>query len=204
MQNNTTDFTNIDDETLVEKIRNENQEYYLFLMQRYEQKILRYIRRISFLPEEDARDVVQDVFIKTYTHLNDFDVSLSFSSWIYRIAHNEAVSALRKHSRFPKARDSGGGESEDDLENPIMFVPDPTNLEFEMDVKMTQREVMNILEGLSPDHRTVLILKFVEDKSYQEMSDILKKPIGTISTLVHRAKKQFKKNAEEKKLLERI
>ncbi|MDD5489902.1 MAG: sigma-70 family RNA polymerase sigma factor, partial [Candidatus Moranbacteria bacterium] len=66
-----------------------NQDYFACLVERYEPKLMRYIRRISAATQEDAEDLLQDVFVKVYRNLNDFDQKLKFSSWIYRIAHNQ-------------------------------------------------------------------------------------------------------------------
>ncbi|MBU4536457.1 sigma-70 family RNA polymerase sigma factor [Patescibacteria group bacterium] len=87
----------------------ENSDYFLYLVRRYEQKLTRYIARISNLDKDDIEDVLQDIFIKVYKNLNGFDTSLKFSSWIYRITHNEVISNYRKfknkaqnHSNFYK------------------------------------------------------------------------------------------------------
>src|ERR1043166_6670972 len=65
------------------------------LIERYEAKLLRYVRKFLLDPE-DAQDIVQDTFIKAYENLQSFDASRRFSPWIYRIAHNEFVNALKK------------------------------------------------------------------------------------------------------------
>jgi len=74
----------------------DNQEYFYYLMKRYEKRLLSYILHISNFLSGDAEDVLQEVFIKTYKNLRAFDKSLKFSSWIYRIAHNETISEYRR------------------------------------------------------------------------------------------------------------
>ena len=78
-----------------------NKEFYGFLIQKYQDKLKRYILRISGGVYNDADDILQDVFIKVYKNLNDYDPELKFSSWIYRITHNETISFLRKVNRKP-------------------------------------------------------------------------------------------------------
>ena len=73
---------------------------YKYIIERYEKKLLGYIRRILFVSKEDAEDILQDVFIKAYKNINSYDSKYSFSSWIYRIAHNESVSFLRKKKKI--------------------------------------------------------------------------------------------------------
>lgn len=161
-----------------------NRDCFVYLIERYEQKLLRYIMRISGLRKEDAEDVLQDVFIKVYQNLNDFDHDLRFSSWIYRIAHNQTISNYRKLKSRPQEI------SVDDN----VFNNFASNLDLEKDVDhVALRKIVGaILMKMDNKYREVLVLRFMEDKSYQEMSDILKKPIGTIATLVSRAKDQFK------------
>jgi len=77
-------------------------QVYASIMERYEEKLLRYIMRISVNSKEDAEDVLQDVFLSAYKNLNDFDQDLKFSSWIYRIAHNKVISHFRKVSARPR------------------------------------------------------------------------------------------------------
>ena len=168
----------------------QNKQRYLYLMQRYEQKLIRYVQRIILCSREDAEDVVQETFIKTYEHLNDFDTSLKFSSWIYRIAHNEAINALRKISRLPLTPRTE--EEHFFLEN----IADSANLEEEMLKKMESESVRAALSNISEKYREVLILKFLEDKSYEEISDILKKPVGTVGTLINRAKVKLREELQ--------
>jgi len=84
-----------EDSELVE-LSLKKQDYFYCLILRYQEKLLRYIRRISASSKEDAEDILQEVFMSVYKNLNDFDNSLKFSSWIYRIAHNKTVSHWRK------------------------------------------------------------------------------------------------------------
>ena len=174
------------DEALINLTLNQDRNYYRYIVSRYTEKLSRYVRRITFLDEDDIKDVIQTTFIKAYTNLNDFDTTLSFSSWIYRIAHNETISFLRKNKREVILQTN----DEDDT-NVFENIPDQTNLEVEFDIKINQDNIQRILTTIDKDYREVLILRFFEEKSYQEISDILKKPLGTISTMIYRAKKQF-------------
>ena len=76
-----------------------NQDFFACLVERYEPKLMRYVRRISAATQEDAEDLLQEIFVKVYRNLNDFDPDLKFSSWIYRIAHNQVISYWRKTAR---------------------------------------------------------------------------------------------------------
>src|SRR3989339_817993 len=79
-----------------------DQAVFLHIMNRYQAKLLYYIKRISGLSNDEAEDVLQDVFIKIYQNLNDFDIDLKFSSWAYRITHNQVISNFRKIQARPQ------------------------------------------------------------------------------------------------------
>lgn len=168
-----------------------DQGYYACLIERYEQKLTNYIRRLAGLSAEDTEDLLQDIFIKIYQNLNDFDQNLKFSSWAYRIAHNEIISHWRKSNSRPQL--VGGNEVEEFLHN----VADETNIHVDLEKQSVREDIQKILEKIDLKYREVLVLKFLEEKSYEEIADILKKPLGTISTLISRAKKLFKKEAEK-------
>ncbi|NCP67687.1 sigma-70 family RNA polymerase sigma factor [Candidatus Peregrinibacteria bacterium] len=178
---------NLSDEAIV-KAAQKDLAHFAILVERYEQKLKYYILRISNFSELEAEEILQDVFVKAWKNLNGFDETLKFSSWIYRITHNETISAFRKS----KSR----GEENRSIIEPELFenLPDENNFIEEIDQKMTAVEVQTILKTLPENYREVLILRFIEDKSYEEMSDILMKPGGTIATLLNRAKTQFKES----------
>ncbi len=178
------------------KLSLQDPENFRGIVTRYEQKLFRYIRRFGGLGVECTEDILQETFIKAYRYLNDFDQELSFSSWIYRIAHNETVNYLRKNKNKTIALDVPDEEGKILLD----ILADDLDLEQEMQKKDLSVEVRNILINLSVDFREVLILRYLEQKSYQEISAILKKPEGTVATLINRAKVQFKKLAQKNNL----
>jgi RNA polymerase sigma-70 factor (ECF subfamily) len=164
----------------------ESEAFYALLVERYEEKLSRYILRISGGSREDIEDTLQEVFISAYKNLNDFDQDLKFSSWIYRIAHNKVISNFRKITARPKTVTY---EGDNQLLN---ILASDEDLVHDLEKKYTAEEVKNILDQMEERYREVLVLKFLEEKDYKEISDILKKPMGTVATLINRAKKQFK------------
>ena len=175
------------DEELV-KLTLVNQDNFLFIMKRYESKLLRYILRISGIKKEDAEDLLQEVFIKVYENLNDFDQKLKFSSWIYRITHNMVIDNFRKMKVRPAIANFN-----EDINNKILAnIKSDFDIFKEIDIKYLREGIEKVLKKMDRNYKEVLVLRFFEDKSYEEISDILKKPTGTVSTLINRAKKQFK------------
>ena len=180
---------NLDDNQLVALSINDSQYFYC-LMRRYEEKLSNYVRRFTYLTDDDIADIVQESFINAYQHLNDCDCNLKFSSWLYRIVHNQAINFMKKNKQSVKI----------DIENDDEFVDwlvADTNIEKET-IKLHFNDfIQTILQKLKPEYKEVLVLKFFEDKEYSEISDILQKPMGTVATLLSRAKIQFKKIYEK-------
>ncbi|MBU1152057.1 sigma-70 family RNA polymerase sigma factor [Patescibacteria group bacterium] len=175
----------LSDEKLVVKAL-ENADYFAQLIDRYEKKLFAYIKRLGYFTDPEAEDILQEVFIKTYQNLNDFDQSLKFSSWIYRIAHNHTISQFRKDSKH-----QGTLSLED---NQILYdkLASEENIKERVDKKILSEQIQSLIQHLPEKYREILILKYLEDKSYEEISNILKKPMGTVATLLSRAKKALK------------
>ena len=174
----------ISDEELIKKSLI-NIDYFACVYERYESKLIRYILRISAFSYEEAEEILQESFIKIWKNINGFDQKMKFSSWAYTIVHNETLSHFRKSKSFGK-----------DLKQNLdyeMFVQLPGSIDIESDVHKTfeGEEIHRMLLEIPIKYRDVLVLKFIEDKSYTEISNILKKPEGTIATLINRAKKYF-------------
>jgi RNA polymerase sigma-70 factor, ECF subfamily len=175
-----------------------NQEAFGELVDRYDAKLARYIRRFTGLSKECTEDILQEVFLKIYKNLNNFDQALKFSSWAYRIAHNEAINHLRKN----KTKTLSLETDEEDAVNLIEVLKSDTDIAKETSKKELQEKVQELLRSLPENYKEILILRFLEDLEYTEISDILKKPIGTIGTLINRAKAQFKQLAIKHQLYE--
>lgn len=178
-----------DEELVILSLR--NQDFFVCLIDRYEQKLLRYITRISSLTREDAEDLLQEIFVKVYRNLNDFDTDLKFSSWIYRIAHNQVISHWRKTRQSSQVLKFEGDEDY------LKLLASDEDLSQQVEKRFTGEEVRKILGLMDKKYREVLVLKFLEGKDYKEISDILEKPLGTVATLINRAKKQFAKISRE-------
>ncbi len=172
------------DEELVELSLKDNM-FFALLIKRYKEKFFYYLKRFTGFRAEELEDVIQASFIKIYTNLNSFNKNLKFSSWAYRIVHNEAIDEIRRQKRghlplFPE-----------------LEIPDDFDLSAEIDEKLAKDKVKLVLQELKDEYREVLVLRFFEHKEYREISDILKKPMGTVATMIDRAKKQFKVKYEK-------
>lgn len=183
--------TGLSDEKLAELIQGGDKEKFGVLMERYQPKLFRYGKK--FLSNQDnIEDVVQDVFIKTYQNIKSFDLSQRFSPWIYRIAHNTYVNALKKRASGPLYLF--------DFDTLISHtvVDDPVARERE------KEEIKKIVDhGLSqidPKYKEILVLYYIEELSYKEISEILHIPIGTVGVRIMRAKEILKEKYKELKI----
>ena len=178
----------IKDEELAKLVQDGDVDKFGALMERYQEKLFSYGKK--FLSNEDnIEDVVQDVFIKTYKNIQSFDVSQKFSPWIYRIAHNTYINAIKKHSTGPLYLfDFDTLISHTVTEDPIIR---------EREQKEIKEMVDKGLSEIEPKYREILVLYYIEDLSYKEIGDILQIPIGTVGVRIMRAKELLKKAYEK-------
>jgi len=174
-------FDEITDESLVTKILSGKKELFYYLIKRYETKLRRYILRITNRKNE-VDDLLQNVFIKTYKNLSTFNKELNFSSWIYRIAHNESInligsSFIQKFVSLPDWFDVG---SRDEVEEKI-------------DDEQMKKKLKNCIEKLDIKYKEPLVLFYYEEKTYEEISDILRIPVRNVGVLIHRGRLRIKK-----------
>lgn len=173
---------NLSDEELVDYVRKKDKESYAEVIRRYKDKLLRYALYLTE-DEDKAEDVVQESFIKAYVNLNGFDTKKKFSSWIYRIAHNEAMNVLNAKKQVVLNGDVDF-DSGVDLENELV----------EKELKDKARYCLKRLPVI---YREPLILYFFDEKSYEEISDVLRIPVGTVGTRINRAKVLMRKIYQE-------
>ncbi len=169
------------DEKLV-NLTLENPRNYRALVEKYEKRLIYYVKNMIYVNEEDAQDIVQESFIRAYRNLNSYNPKYKFSSWIYRITHNEAISFLRKNKHRKR-------EIVNDPERNI-FDTIASGLDLEKEyIESSQRDEIDFaLSKLDQRYREVIILKFVEGMDYNEISEVLHIPSGTIGSLINRAK----------------
>ena len=188
------EFEKLTDEQVVEEALIDRQVFGELIL-RYEAKLTRYIGRLGVRTYDDQVDVLQEIFIKAYKNLNSFDGSFKFSSWLYRIAHNEAISWYRKQ----KVRPEGNLVAEGDEVLKLIHNKDP-GAEVEFDHLVNQDELTRALASIDQKYQEALVLRYFENKEYDEISDILKVPLGSVGTLIFRGKKQLKTALNQNRL----
>jgi RNA polymerase sigma-70 factor (ECF subfamily) len=141
---------------------------------------------------EDAQDVVQEAFLNAYQSLDRFKGEAQFFTWLYRIAVNTAISLKRKRRvalRLEAGRDGAGGVEPLDSS-------DASRPGHALEQAEQERRIHNALGRLSAEHRTVLVLKDMEDLKYETMAEILQVPVGTIRSRLHRARLELRELLE--------
>lgn len=190
---NNKDFSKLSDNEIVKLIAGRNKKIYHELVERYQTKLFSYLYRLIGNKEE-AEDLLQNVFVKVYNNIKSYDTKKKFSSWIYRIAHNEAVNFLKKRSRRKLISIEDVQGSKDKLE-----IADTRKNPIDSWIsKELRKEMQEALEKLPEKYKQVLMLRYYYDKSYEEMSQELKKPVNTIGTLLNRAKKKLMEVIEKR------
>lgn len=168
------EYENKTDEEVVLYIQSKDQEVYFVIVERYQVKLLRYVNSIV-RNEPKAVDIVQETFIKAFINLRSFDTKKKFSSWIYRIAHNEAINAIKKNKKeIPLEEDFDIQSDENIIDN--------------FEKKEIASKVEKCINKMPLIYSEALILFSIEEKSYEEISDILRIPMGTVATRISRAK----------------
>lgn len=173
------------DEEIVEIVRNDNKELYAQIIERYQDKLLRYAEYLIG-DHDKASDAVQESFIKAYINLNGFDVKKKFSNWIYRIVHNEVINLIDKNKRTVKL-------------DPDIDFDSGLNIEDAYIKEELVSHAHTCLEEMNINYREPLSLYYIENKSYEEISDILRLPMGTVAVRINRAKVILKKICQTKR-----
>ena len=180
------------DEQLIKKFQEGDVGAYNKIVYRYKDRLLNFIYR--YLNDIDrSEDLVQDTLIKLYTHKDSYKEIAKFSTWLYTIASNLARTELRKIKR--RRTFSVTELSREDREFIISspdLEPDDQNLS-----KNFQESVQWALSELSDDFRTVVILRDIQELSYEEISKITEVPLGTIKSRINRARVQLQGKLKE-------
>lgn len=168
------------DESIVTRVVSGDNDAYAEILERYQAKLIRYVTFLIHNPTT-AADIVQDTFIKAYKNLRGFNSKYKFSSWIYRIAHNEAMNAVKKNGRL--------------TDQDVNMMSD-ANYEHRMDElidkEILKESVHGCLDKLDTKYREVMQLAYLEHMKYGEISDVLHIPTSTVGVQLSRAKSRLR------------
>jgi len=176
-----------EDEEIAQLVQQGDVEIFGVLVDRYEKKIKNYGRKF-INSDMDIEDVVQNVFLKAYKNIQGFDVKRKFSSWLYRIAHNEFVNRLKKKKKEPF----------NVFDFDILF-PHLLSYKEEYKEQITRETMDEYLDKLSLKYREPIILHYFHYLSYKEIADVLAIPVSTVGVRIKRGKEKLKPFCEKLK-----
>ena len=182
---NKIDFT---DEKLIEQFQNGDRVSYTQLVNRYKDRIINFVFR--YVGDYDlAEDIAQETFIKLYIKKDSYKKIAKFSTWLYTIAGNLAKTELRKIKRRKTYSVSSLGSNDREF---IIVDNTDDNKHDKNDIKEGEFLQKSILE-LDEDFRTIIILREIQELSYEAISKILKLPLGTVKSRINRGKLKLRK-----------
>jgi len=181
-------YREIDEKVLVAKSKKGDKAAFEELVRKFS----RYVYTTAFFILRDtheAEDASQEVFVKVYLSIKGFRGLSSFKTWIRKLTVNTCIDKLRLHS---KTKDKKVSLEKITEEYEVVFTKYSQSLEKSFFNKETVKEVLKIMVNLDESYRIPLILRDLQDYSYREISELTNKPIGTVKTNIHRARKIIK------------
>ncbi len=172
------------DEELIARFQEGDEQAYIELVNRYRDRLINFVYR--FVNDmEKAEDIVQDTLMKLYTHKHYYRDLAKFSTWIYTIAKNLALTELRKNKR----RQTSSLWTDDG--RPIDIETGGESLDSKVQNELAVEELNKCLDEIPENFRIAVVLRDFQELSYQEISKILEIPIGTIKSRINRGRIQL-------------
>ena len=172
-----------------------DQQAFAEIVELYKDKIY-YLGYRMLNNRHEAEDVVQETFLRVFKSLDRYDPDQKFSTWIYRIATNLSIDRLRK--RKPTYSLDADMNDQEGLDGYSMLPSDDRTPESEFMISETKQTVYDAIESLPAKYKSVMVLRYLQEMSLQEISDVLDMPVTTIKTRVHRGREFLRKKLESK------
>lgn len=176
------------DEELIDRFQKGDEQAYVELVNRYRDRLMNFAYRFVN-DDEQAEDIVQDTLLKLYTHRHYYRNIAKFSTWIYTIAGNLAKTELRKKKRHKVTNLSQMGREEREYELPAVEAESGQIVQ----EQYAEKQIQQAIQTLPLHFRTVIILRDIQELSYEEISNIVDVPLGTVKSRINRARLQLQK-----------
>lgn len=184
---------NESDEQLITRFQNDDLAAFDLIVERYQGQLINFVGRL-LNDRNTAEDIVQETFLRVYRNKHRYKEIAKFSTWIYTIAGNLARTELRRRKIRNFFSISQRGEGEKDYEIPDADINVEKSVESGLVKDMIMREIME----LPVYFREVIILRDIQDLAYEEISQILNVPLGTVKSRVNRGRSQIQKRLKGK------
>jgi RNA polymerase sigma-70 factor, ECF subfamily len=179
----------VTDAQLVERALAKSEDAFAALVSRHQRSVYNLLARMLGNPAL-AEELAQESFLKAYTHLRSFNPEYKFSNWILRIAHNAAIDVLRQRGPVLVSLDEPASAEQRPIEETVV---DPSSDEAER--RLERRDVSRVLgaamDGLRPEYRRAVVLRYQQDLSYEEVAAVTGEPVGTVKSHLHRARAEM-------------
>ena len=182
-------------EVLVRKIQKGEHILFEDLVERFSDKIFRYLFYYFSFQKELAEDVVQEVFVKLWEKLDKYDSKQKFEPWLYRFVHNLTIDWIRKYKKEQNvmAFSQMMKNNEDSCTNfEDLFVVDSSDVKEDIQKKFKGQIVQEIVSQIDEKYRELVILFYFEQKSYEEIAYVLNTNVNNVWTMLSRAKQKIK------------
>lgn len=188
--------SSLEDDVLVKKAKGGDESAYKKLVNKYERALYFHILKM-IKDREQVEDLVQETFVKAFDNLNTYSTNYAFSTWLYRIATNHTIDYLRKRKLKTLSIDEPMKTKDGEME---MQLPDESaGTDRTIIRKQRQKIVRNAIADLPEKYRKVIEMRHMEEKSYQEIADVLDLPLGTVKAHIFRARELLYKALKDKK-----
>jgi len=182
------------DEDLIKRFQDGDEQAYVELVNRYRDRLMNFVYRFTS-DSEQSEDIVQETLIKLYTHKHYYKKIAKFSTWIYTIAANYAKTELRKKKNRKITNLSQMSSDEKDYDLPSVQ-PDADQL---IESEYLEKRIQSAINTLPLHFKTVIVLRDVQELSYDEISNIVEVPLGTVKSRINRARLQLQKELKDLK-----
>lgn len=170
-------------ERVIEQLKSGNKNLYPLIIREFEKKIYTYCYCI-LKNREEAEDAVQEVFIKAYKEIHRYEKRVSFSAWLYKIAYHHCLDLIRKQNRWKRF---------------VSFYKEHHTVSYD---NHHEKAVNDLLQHLNQEERHILLLKAVEQYSFEEMGQIMDVKPATLRKKFERIRKKLiKKNKSEEEIV---
>lgn len=183
------DLSKLSDESLMGRVQDGDLEALDNLYSRYDSRLLHYFHRMLNRDDEKAQDFLHDLFVKIVDRPSAFDTRQSFSTWVFTVAHNMCKNEYRRLE--VRTRETTVEQIRMDR------YTKPDDPEGSLDARAFKQAVLDALEGLDPAQRTTFLLRYQEDLSIREISDILECAEGTTKSRLHYVTRRLSRDLQE-------
>jgi RNA polymerase sigma-70 factor (ECF subfamily) len=159
------------------------------LVHRHQRSVYNLLARMLRNPAL-AEELAQDVFLKVFSHLRTFDPRFKFSNWILRIAHNTAIDAMRRRGPQELSLDDPDPREQANIDGALVD-PGSDAAHRGAERRDLRRVLSDALDHLRPEYRQAVVLRYQEDRSYEEIVEITGVPLGTVKSHLHRARAEM-------------